>query len=475
MDTSNRNQRQDDFSDDVHITDLTDDDIQFTGLKEAGDRPPDDKATTPAVHYTSLRPRFSRRQRRIQATITASIIFIVVLLLLSSIPAVRSPVMQNIFSTRPTPSPTPLSGPDLFYFPLLPPWGHFKLDGHPLAHAPTTYDELPMRLSRGVHRLEWQAESFTTQQCILTVPQAAPAGAQSCVIHPLVSPNVQTRGASQIAFPGTLSLNALPPAQRQALIQAAQRQLDTLRGTTQVERGELYSYARNESTPPAATQPLQASLRFILDTDGSLMEGCEGLRFDNSCFIGTQNCHLFCTLAWPDKNIQGVSKDGWDVAAIFRAHWQYTTSNQSHATGSTPEGLPQFVTFHITRANHQWNVAFHPQGESSFDDPNCISTMSKIAFYSGYQLITRTHQHINWQFISGTNRAWGCLAVGTPRPAPGSGDTPISPAPIFLIERFGVLLAVGEEPHRLWQAMPVASADVQNQAFTIAHNAAFTS
>ncbi|HEY7419778.1 MAG TPA: hypothetical protein VH593_31660, partial [Ktedonobacteraceae bacterium] len=459
---------------DFHAAELPEEDIEISDLNEIDHRQQDDRHKPAIARRFSLRPRFSLRQRRQQATITVCIVLLVVFLLLGSIPSVRDPAMQKLFGSQATPTPALLSGPDLFYFPHLPSWGHFILDGRPLAYTPTSYSEIPVQLPRGIHHLMWQAEPFEEQQCTLVVPPTTSVEAQSCSISPLLSPNAQTKYASQIAFPATLSINSLPPAQRQSLIQAAQRQLDTLQGTTQVTPGELYSYERDGDRNSTATQFMQASQRFLLDTNPSQPEVCQGLRFDISCSIGTQDCHLFCTLPWPEAN---TSPGSWDVAAIFRPQWQYQypASNQLHANSSAPEGSPQFVTFHITRMFHQWDVEFHPQGASSFDDPNCISAIGKTALFPGYQDIARAHQRILWQFRSGQNHAWGCLAIGTPQPAPFSGDTDVPPTSILLLERFGVLLAVGDSAHFLWPTLPVADNNAREQASTILNNTVFIS
>src|SRR5712692_1369951 len=80
----------------------------------------------------SLGPRFSPRQRALQATTTTLVVVVVVLLILGNYAPTRNAAIMRLMSLIPTPTPTLAPGDDLFYLQGTFPWSKVSLDGHRL-------------------------------------------------------------------------------------------------------------------------------------------------------------------------------------------------------------------------------------------------------------------------------------------------------------------------------------------------------
>jgi len=134
------------------------------------------------------------------------------------------------------------------------------------------------------------------------------------------------------------------------------------------------------------------------------------------------------------------------------------------------EGDQQFVTFQVSWQQGTWRVTFHPQGQSPFDDPNCITTVSTVVQDPRFHRADQFH----WTFLSSTNRAQGCLAVMQSGNAVG-----VAPSSYFsqaaLLYRFGVLLTANEIAFQQWPQLPQATQDEQRLAQDILNHPAFVS
>src|SRR5579884_1643911 len=260
---------------------------------------------------------------------------------------------------------------DLFYFPNLPTWGHFSLDGQPLSYAPTASNHLPLRLSGGSHRLTWRAEPFYPQSCTFSVPPVANGKGQSCGIHVMQpAPGVSAGLAFQLSFPAPLSLQQLPPTQRLALISATQALLNTLQSKETVQPGEWYQSSLYGDSFQRATQPLSAQLRFLLATDIAAPASCLGVTWGEGCSIAGADCRLFCTLPWP------ATGNEWDVAAIMQPLWSYVGIRT--ATTFTTRSHECVVTFRVSWQQSNWQVSFHEQSASIFENTGCITTVDTL-------------------------------------------------------------------------------------------------
>ncbi len=419
------------------------------------------------VKRISLKPRYSPHQRRKQVAITTGVVLVALLALLGSWPPIQQLIVARIPGLSNT--STALSS-DYFYFQTLPSWGTFFFDGKPLSRMPALNDDPPVRLPAGKHVLEWRATPFQSMSCTLLVPSDPER--QTCDVR-FSGSNAYVPSASLVSFPQTLSLNQLSPSQRGALVKAAQGLLDTLQSSTTVQPGEFYTY--NQSIQPRqATKPLTARVRFLLDIDTARPARCDGLRFGPACSFAGNDCRNFCTLPWPQSG--DVTSEGWHAAAIVRPTWIYAAADGhviAPPQGVDTSGDQQFIMLHITWQAGQWHVTFHPQGASSFDDPNCISTMGSIMTKPSYN--STAQQRIVWTFSSISNRSSGCLATAMLHDGDNLQTAPVQMPAAYILQRFGVLMAVNDTAHRLWPNLPLADDYARSVAQDITRNAAFVS
>ncbi len=433
--------------------------VEIRELPPAGDEGNQGRRVLPRLLAWGLQDPQTTLRRWRWPLMTLTCLALALLLFCSQALTAFWQLATGIGSTPPVALP---SHGDLFYFPNLPTWGHFSLDGRPLSYAPTASGQLPLRLSRGPHRLTWRAEPFYPQSCTFLVPPVASGKGQSCGIHAMQpAPGVSAGLAFQLSFPAPLSLQQLPPTQRLALISATQALLNALQSKETVQPGEWYQSPLYGDSFQRATQPLSAQLRFLLATNISAPASCLGVTWGEGCSIAGTDCRLFCTLPWP------ATGNEWDVAAIMQAVWSY--SGTQTATAFTARGYEDFVTFRISWQQAHWQVSFHEQSASIFENPGCITTVDTLLRYSSYPPL-QGQQELSWSFFSGANRASGCVALGNVLGPAGISLSPFSGA--LFLQRFGVLLAANKSAHLLLPALPQASLNEQSIALSIMDNPA---
>ncbi len=452
-----------------------DDEIEFSDLP--AEPSPSRQATLTESKATriSLHTHLSPQQRRHRLLITASTVVLATIVFLASIAPVRALLVTALFpasskTAHPAPLMVPKSGASLVYLQVLPKWGRVLVDGHVLSPIPVASLVIPgqippLQLARGVHTLQWQAEPFNSVRCVLVVP--LPSKGSTCQVAQSRQ-NQFTDQAWLVSLP--VSLADLPMSSRATLLQDAQNLLTTFQKTETVQTGERYVVVVTQAQQPSmqvARQPLLATLSFELETTTGQPAICDGVSLSTqpfSCAIGGQDCRLFCTLFWPGAT------SGWDVAAIIRPEWSYKTLNGQIIAQHQPDtliaqGQFQFITLHIVWHGH-WQVTFHPTGESTFDDPACIAAESDV--FTNPVLDEAGHTDLFWNFLSDSDSATGCVADGTISvPSQLLGGTPASVEHVYLLHRFGVLLAANALAHRTWPQLPVASTQEQNIASQI--------
>ncbi len=420
-------------------------------------------AHTADLHNVPRQPwqLFTHSTRR--RVIMVSLVLTIILLVLDNTFTISDKIISVVFPINENGAAT-----NLFYFQTLADWGTVWVDGHELTDLPTVQVDPPIQLARGIHQIVWRTAPFRTMTCQLAVPTTN-STPQSCPTSLEQSPNTFNQTALLVSPPTSFSLKLLPVVQQQALIRAVQQQLDTLQAADTIQPGEHYLL---KQTVVEATQNQRATLRFLLVTDTSTPGQCQGITLgsvkDASCFISGHDCRLFCTLQWPADGPL-ANQPHWDIAAIVRPTWTYTPL----APGQKQQGMQetseqeQFVTLRISWQHGAWQVASHRQGDSSFDDPNCTTTISSIDQGSGYQLSGQSH----WAYISGSNRAQGCVAVT--QPDASTQKTAFVAAILF--RHFGVLLAANATASKQWPQLPKASPVEQHLAQQIIKQPAFTS
>jgi len=452
-----QNNQEHEFFDDEQEIEMSDLSEEYKPDKERHD------AATNA-RKISLASRYTPQQRRRRTIITGAIMLIVLSVFLVSM----FPVQTLLTNLLPSNKKQALSGDNLFYFPEFPSWGAFMLDGQPLKSTPATDSGPPIAITRGTHMLQWRGEPFAPLQCELIVPPVVSQLQKNCIVRP-GGANEYTKDAWIITFPNSPSLEQLPSSEQAALKQVLQGLLNKLESSETIQAGEQFSYRQNG---PAFTakQPLQATQRFVLDTDISTFGECKGPRFGTDCTNGGRDdCRLVCTLNWPTR-VGDASMLGWHVAAVARQNWEYTSQ-----AGVNAPGDQYLVTFQVTREHNQWHATFHPQGASPFDDPNCIGLVGLLTSLGEYQELVETQQRITWSFSSSDNRASGCLATGSVEGGTSLQLPASSGSNVYLLYRFDLLQAASEPAHLLWPTLPFADKHVQDVAVQIANHAVFVS
>src|SRR6266516_1739141 len=355
-------------------------------------------------------PRFSPHQRRLQLTITSTIVVLAVLLLLGSTAPVRELVGRAL--VVPTLTPVPTSGPeaDLFYIQANPPWGHLSIDGHEVAHLPRINVDPPLRFPQGQYVLVWHADPFPPQSCTLSVP--ARYRTDSC-----------TKYGSIITF--AASLNMLPALQRALLMQATQTVLDSTQSSETIQPGELYAFAPaiagSQNNPcritpqsvlcfATAKEPLRATLRFQLDTDTSPGGPCS---ISQACILNGQDCRLFCDAPGGTISPSAIISE-WNVLAVVRSLWEYVTPGgqiiaQDQADTFIAEmANDHFVPLSITWNNPGWQVSpLFPNSQAPFGDPVCDSAIGDAQALAGAFVINNLPVQVQERSLSGANPAAG--------------------------------------------------------------------
>jgi hypothetical protein len=419
-----------------------------------------------------------RAPRRLLLILLNSLLILAVILIVGKTTSVRTLVGSIFLRATPSPARLIVPGEDLYYVRASPPWGRLFIDGR-LTSVPTIGSDPPLRLAPGRHLLSWQAAPFLPQTCFLSIPNNF--ATDTCQYNETVE--FGSKFAGVILFTETLA--TLPITQRNALLQATQSALDALQSTDTVQRGEHYTLAANDpackNTPQnqcsaIATQPLQATLSFRLDTNENSNDLCIDPQ-SPPCYLFAQDCRLFCSGSFSAlANVQE-----WDVFAPVKSLWTFATmsgqvlardipdaSSWEHATGQTMD--ESLVPLRITWDSLGWHVAAPADlsggdfaGYSGYFDPVCAGTVKNVSDLNPPVDAQGKTVDLQWQFVSGPLRAAGCLVVGTPllnglfTPTPPRPPQPV----IYCLYRFGVLLLVNSAlPTTNW---PLPHADSHEQ------------
>jgi hypothetical protein len=157
---------------------------------------------------------------------------------------------------------------------------------------------------------------------------------------------------------------------------------------------------------------------------------------------------------------------GWNALVVVRPLWQYTTLDGqmiAHDQADTFIGGQQneyTVLLNIEWENPGWSVSVpfsdalaNPQ--LFFNDPVCDSATNDTQALQSQTINNGDMQLLRqYALAPDADLAAGCVVtISSLTPTP----TASSPVAYFL-HRFGVLLAVNEQAHRLWPFLPVANA-----------------
>ena len=415
------------------------------------------------------------RRGKVQVVFILSLWILLLVVIIGVVTPVRDIVLNHFFPTA-TISGTPVPpGNDLFYIQDSP-RGIISIDGHPVTHLPDITKvppDAPLHLSRGKHQIVWISPPFKPVVCAVSVPSLLYK--EICNNESIIA-GPSGQNVRLISFTATYS--DLPTTQQTALKQHIQDVLDALQSTDTVQAGEQYLFTSPAglTSSVVATQPMQATLSYHLDTSITSNKGCVN-GYGDTCNYNGQNCLELCVFTNVTSQ-SGVKLTGpdWYAIALFYPTGTFRTpygtvlsANQPDATANQYVGVDHSVLLHILWTTKGWQVhiqrvdATLPEINVVYD-PACMSLVDTVQSLNTYQITHGSNpQNVHWEFYAGTNRATGCLGVATPQ------ETVKSPA--YFLYRFGVMLAANTAAHQDFPDVPVASTYEQGIALQIANEA----
>ncbi len=353
-----------------------------------------------------------------------------------------------------------------------PPWGHLFVDGHLVKISSNTVFPL-FSLTRGKHTLLWRADPFSPQQCVIMVPVGS--GIDTCK-HPAIPP-ASGGTDSYISFPTDLAL--LSTEQSTALLQATQAAFDRKQSSEMVRAGDLYAQTAEATGPnlPSCTvlqiaalclanasQPLKATLSLQLDTTTWSRVSCAG----GACASNGQNCHIFCDpflYAAPDIHVPPTL---WQATVYVQLFWRFATLDGRVVVDNQADTFIRgqqndiAVPLNITWDGRHWGVSMSMTGNNAYSsNPVCDAAMGDLYnLENAVPATTGQETQTSMNAIQGTTFASGCLIEFKLQTGASLLPTPTSSPPLvaYILQRFGVLLAVNSAAHTLFPFLPVASA-----------------
>lgn len=429
-----------------------------------------------------IRPPFaSARSRQVQvrrSIVITGILTVALVALVMSLAPTREALRGVVFGpTSSATAPLPL-GEDDIYIALSPRWGTVSLDNHTLTRLPTEGRDLPLRLARGPHVLRWRFAPIIDYTCQFTVPLAE---GDSCPTRLGIQPG--KKGIAHVIMV-QLSLKLLSPTYRTTLLAAMQAALDAQQSSDTIRPGERYVILAQSGFPQVASQPLRATLRFVLDAENPQAQ-CPALQsgVGSTCMMNG-DCRELCTAPWQSQS--DTTNGTWRAYIVAHVSWRITTLAGQVVADNQPDagGYLQFlghdehpIPITIGWDGSQWSVSATldaSEAGSPFSAPACLAAQDEVAFQEVLppELPGQAGGGIgvSWQYIQGDPIAVGCLMAAVPMDAQGVPDT--SPRGLanagLILHRFGVDLAANVAAQRYWPDMPVADAYEQSIAQTLA-------
>lgn len=390
--------------------------------------------------------RFTRGQRRVGTIVTVIIYLVTLGLLVSTFPGLGARIWQHLFPAGAAPRTAS------FYLSGNPSWGHFTIDGQPVAHLPIIGRDRPLALPPGTYTIDWHTAPFRPQRCTLSLTLTrAPTVGPSCVVRSVFVGGRASRVQVVCFF---ASLHDLPPAQQAQVLHLVGAALAGQDEQAIVQPGEWYALAAHEpGVAPAlcrstvvgalcatrATRTLHATLQMQMDAGDPAAAACRFL----------------C----PNPEMAPGAR-GWNVQIPVRGSWMYTPlsgplSEQPQPLsfdGAAP--VPQVVSLYLTWSQRGWQALLLDAAgmiDSPERNPLCRQAAHDLQRISG----------------PGRSRAGLVQVVGASASAPAEGCLVAfalagrPQALAYCLARFGVLLAANDRARRLWPYLPVASAQEQ--------------
>ncbi|MGE5333627.1 MAG: hypothetical protein ACM3N4_02920, partial [Nitrososphaerota archaeon] len=273
--------------------------------------------SVPGERATIKPPFASARSRQVQvrrSIAITGILTVVLMALVVSLAPTREALRGIVFGPTSTATAPLPAGEDDIYIALNPRWGTVSLDNHTLARLPTEGRDLPLRLARGQHVLRWRFAPIIDYSCQFTVPLAE---GDSCPMRLGIQPG--KKGIAHVVMV-QLSLKLLSPTYRTTLLAAMQAALDAQQSSDIIRPGERYVNLAQGGVPQVASQPLRATLRFVLDAENPQAQ-CPALQsgLGSSCMMNG-DCRELCTATWQDQ--ADASSPSWRAYIVAHASWR---------------------------------------------------------------------------------------------------------------------------------------------------------
>ncbi|WIG59764.1 MAG: hypothetical protein OJF49_002511 [Ktedonobacterales bacterium] len=331
-----------------------------------------------------------------------------------------------------TPAPTPGHGGNQIAFVQTVPWGTLTVNGHAVA-TPGDLGK-PITLPLGRATLTYTAAPFEPLTCTISVPAASSdtcplqAITKTITTYPDSRPSVEwppyADGVRVIALGA--APNLLPKAQFDALVAATQSKLDALASTAEVEPGD--HYLGSDGKAHVATAPFPATLTFQTPSESMNV---------HSTIV--EVCKPFCTpinfIAHNGPSIPWDAGSGWQLVFLPTAQWQYTPPGSQEVVVHEHPDFANQNDLAVNWVHGSWQVTLVPG--KVVPQTLCLTVQVYLMNAS-------------------LQEGFDCRAVASP-PAEGF-VVKLSESGGLGFYHFGVLVAVNGEAHKLYPALPLASA-----------------
>lgn len=404
---------------------------------------------------TALRQRSRPLRRRLMVALVGLLLLVTISGVIVTVNPRVPAVIGEMLHGTPTPTATIALGGNLVYYENGAPWGTLKVDGRSI---PIDATPKSGALDRGKHTLIYRADPFPALRCTMSTPAAA---SDTCPLDSTFASRFgqPIYGARAVDLGSTIA--RLPVAQRDALIALVRSQVEYTSPVTAMRPGEHYAGANNGTiTFETATQPLNATIQIRLQSANTPANSGPG-------FPSTPDCVVICM---PPLNTS-MRSDPTDFPNLLEVWagvdigYHYTTQDGSVVRDFAPLKHYQqvlwqpgdFVAVYIGW-HGQWQITY--QGQDNTKLP-CNAGEADLFPGAGVYSYTVTGSRL------ASNPTDGCLLVVRQKGEPTSGAPHLGP-PILFLDRFGVLLAVGDAAHQLLPNVIVASQLETDEANAIA-------
>lgn len=396
-----------------------------------------------------------QHSRPVRRLLMVALVGLLVLVTISGVVVMANPgvpaALGEMLHGTPTPTATIGPGGDTAYYENGAPWGKLTVDNRTI---PVDNTLKPDFLARGRHTLTYRADPFPALRCTITTP-AAPS--DTCPIDAtFASRDGRPMYGNRVVDLGS-TLDRLPAAQRDALVALIRSQVEYTSPATTVRPGEHYAgdIDGGNITLETATQPLTATLQIRVQNtnEGSPNSACTSVCLPPGNYTA--------------GNAPTDTSNLLEVWVHVKTGYHYTAQGGSVVLDYAPTHRYQQASWSpddLVSVYVGWNGAWQitrPAHDDSAKLP-CQSGDGDLFPSAGIFSYTLNATRL------APNPTDGCLLdVHQKSPQPTSGEAVYGP-PILFLDRFGVLLAVGDTAHQLLPGLVVASQAEAAEANAIA-------